>query len=73
MRPNIHMKDMIEAYDVLVKAEKPKVFGETFNAGYENKTVLDLANIVKNVIGKDVVLEKASTNDNRSYHISSKK
>ena len=64
---------MIEAYDVLVKAEKPKVFGETFNAGYENKTVLDLANIVKNVIGEDVETVVSDSDDNRSYHISSQK
>ena len=55
------------------RSPKTKVSGEIFNAGYENRSVLDLANTVKKVIGKDVTLELSSTNDNRSYHISSKK
>jgi nucleoside-diphosphate-sugar epimerase len=73
LRPNIHIKDMVAAYDILIKAEKFKVSGEIFNAGYENQTVLDLANTVKEVIGKDVELESVPSDDNRSYHISSKK
>ena len=73
LRPNIHIKDMVTAYDVLINADKSKVSGEIFNAGYENQTVLDLANTVKEVIGQDVELEAVPTDDNRSYHISSKK
>jgi nucleoside-diphosphate-sugar epimerase len=73
LRPNIHIKDMVTAYDVLINADKSKVSGEIFNAGYENQTVLDLANTVKGVIGQDVELEAVPTDDNRSYHISSKK
>ena len=73
LRPNIHIKDMVKAYDILISAEKSKVSGEIFNAGYENQTVLDLANTVKEVIGPDVKLEEVPTDDNRSYHISSKK
>ena len=73
LRPNIHINDMAKAYDILINAPKFKVSGEIFNAGYENRSVLDLANTVKNVIGNDVTLKLSSTNDNRSYHISSKK
>ena len=73
LRPNIHIKDMAEAYDILINAKKSQVSGEVFNAGYENKTVLDLANTVKKVIGEDVELKSTPTNDNRSYHISSEK
>ena len=73
LRPNIHINDMAKAYDILINSPKTKVSGEIFNAGYENRSVLDLANTVKKVIGKDVTLELSSTNDNRSYHISSKK
>ena len=73
LRPNIHIKDMVEAYDVLINAEKSKISGETFNAGYENKSVLDLATTVKNVLGDDIELIETPTDDNRSYHISSKK
>jgi len=73
LRPNIHIKDMVNAYEILINAKKSKVSGEIFNAGYENQTVLDLANTVKEVIGSDVKLEEVPTDDNRSYHISSKK
>ena len=64
---------MAKAYDTLINAKKSQVSGEVFNAGYENMTVLDLANTVKTVIGEDVKLKSTPTDDNRSYHISSKK
>ena len=35
--------------------------------------VLELAETVQEVMGEDVKLESVPTNDNRSYHISSKK
>jgi len=73
LRPNIHIEDMVEAYITLLKAPKEFVSGKIYNAGFENQPVRELAQIVKRVIGDDVVLEKQSTNDNRSYHISSKK
>jgi len=73
LRPNIHIKDMVKAYEVLINAPKSKVAGEMFNAGYENQTVTDLANTVKSVIGEDVKLVTKPTDDNRSYHISSQK
>ena len=73
LRPNIHIKDMIKAYEVLIEAPKSKVSGEVFNVGYENKTVLEIAKIVKEVIGEDVKLKITATDDNRSYHISSQK
>jgi len=73
LRPNIHIQDMVRAYEVLIKAPKSLVAGETFNVGYENHSVLELANTVKKAIGDDVSLKSSPTNDNRSYHISSKK
>jgi len=73
LRPNIHIADMVEAYLILLRAPKKIIAGEIFNAGFENQTVLDLAETVKSVIGEDVKLVTTPTNDNRSYHISSKK
>ena len=73
LRPNIHMSDMVEAYVTMLKAPKEKIAGEIFNVGGENHTVLEIAETVKNVIGQDVKLIATPTNDNRSYHISSKK
>lgn len=73
LRPNIHIKDMVEAYMVLLKASKEKIAGKIFNAGYENQPVKELAETVKSVVGEDVKLITTPTDDNRSYHISSKK
>ena len=73
LRPNIHIQDMARVYEFLIKAPKSKVSGEIFNVGYENYSVLELANTVKKAIGDDVSLKSSPTDDNRSYHISSKK
>jgi nucleoside-diphosphate-sugar epimerase len=73
LRPNIHIADMVEIYLVLMKAPKEKIAGEIFNGGYENHSVLQLAETVRDVIGEDVTLTSTPTDDNRSYHVSSKK
>ncbi len=73
LRPNIHMQDMVDAYSILLEAENDKVSGEIFNAGYENISVQDLATLTKSVLGNDIKLHNIPSNDNRSYHISSKK
>ena len=73
LRPNIHITDMVKAYECLVNAPKSKISGEIFNAGYENQSVLSIAKLVKKIVGEDVTLEVSPTNDNRSYHISSEK
>ena len=73
LRPNIHIKDMVEAYEVLIEAPKEKIAGKIFNAGYENQSVMELAETVKSVVGEDVKLITNPTDDNRSYHISSNK
>ena len=73
LRPNIHIKDMADAYLLLLRAPKERVQGKVFNAGYENQTVLELAKTVKDVIGEDVNVVLSETDDNRSYHISSEK
>lgn len=73
LRPNIHIKDMVNAYICILNAPKELVAGEIFNAGYENHSVEELGQFVVDVIGDDVELIKTPTDDNRSYHVSSKK
>lgn len=73
LRPNIHITDMVDTYLAVLKASKDQVAGEIFNAGIENQTVLELAQTVQRVMGEDVKLVTTPTNDNRSYHISSRK
>lgn len=75
LRPNIHIEDMVRAYIHILEAAEDQVQGETFNAGYHNHSVLDLGKMVQKVVGKsrEVDLEIVPTNDDRSYHVSSKK
>lgn len=73
LRPNIHIKDMIRAYHVIIEADPELINGEVFNAGWENKSVKNIALTVKNVLGEDIKLSVTPTDDNRSYHISSEK
>lgn len=73
LRPNIHIIDMARVYETLLTKDKDLISGQIFNAGYENQKVIDLAGIVKKVIGNDVKIEIQKSNDNRSYHISSNK
>ena len=73
LRPNIHIKDMVEVYMVLLRAPKEKIAGQIYNAGYENHSVKDIARTVKKTVGDDVKLVTSHSDDNRSYHISSNK
>jgi nucleoside-diphosphate-sugar epimerase len=73
LRPNIHIEDMVDAYVLLVEVPSHLITGEIFNAGYENHSVLQLAEMVRDVMGDDIKLTITPTNDNRSYHISSEK
>ena len=73
LRPNIHINDMTELYVSLLNCNDKIINRNIFNAGYENNSVSELGNIVKNKVGDDVQIIKTETNDNRSYHISSEK
>ncbi|MDD4214222.1 MAG: SDR family oxidoreductase, partial [Bacteroidales bacterium] len=72
-RPNIHIEDMTDLYLLLLQLPDEKISGKIWNAGYENYTVREIAEMVKKVIGKNVNITTSPTDDNRSYHISSKK
>ncbi len=73
LRPNIHIDDMIDSYLTVLKADKNKINKEIFNVGFKNQTVNELASDVKSIIGKDINIENTVSDDNRSYHVSSKK
>lgn len=72
-RPNIHIEDITDYYADLLEIYKGKIAGEIFNAGSENHTIMQIAEMVREVIGKDIQIEKKETKDIRSYHISSEK
>lgn len=73
MRPNIHIEDMTDLYVAALGWDHDLVDGEAFNAGYENKTLDEIAELVKRVVGDQVEIRHTPTDDNRSYHISSEK
>ena len=73
LRPNIHITDMIRAYELLINSKTDLINGQIFNAGWENKSVDEIALTVKQNIGDDVKITKSHSDDNRSYHISSQK
>ena len=72
-RPNIHIEDITDLYVDLLKLPKEQIAGKIWNAGYENHRVREIAEQVKDEVGPDVEIVTTPTDDNRSYHISSKK
>jgi nucleoside-diphosphate-sugar epimerase len=73
MRPNIHIEDMTDLYVFLLKLPDAKVHKTIYNVGYQNLKVKDIAEMVKKIIGSQVNIKTTSTDDNRSYHVSSRK
>lgn len=72
-RPNIHIDDMVEVYLRVLQVPDEVVDGKIWNAGCENYTVMQLADLVKGAVGEDLEVEVVPTDDNRSYHVSSEK
>jgi nucleoside-diphosphate-sugar epimerase len=79
IRPNLHIQDMAEAYQLMIEAPAATVAGETFNIGYQNLTIGRIAEIVRDVVRReypdrpDITIETTPSNDPRSYHINSDK
>ena len=67
-RPNIHIDDITDLYLFLL--ESPQVTG-IYNAGFENITVGEIAEIIKEKIAAEVVT--TPSNDPRSYRVNSDK
>jgi nucleoside-diphosphate-sugar epimerase len=73
LRPNIHIDDMADLYVLSLQLPDQRVDGRVLNAGYENHSVETIAEMVRSVLGPDVVIEKSPTDDMRSYQISSER
>jgi nucleoside-diphosphate-sugar epimerase len=72
-RPNIHIEDVTDLYVKTLEWPDELMDGQTFNAGYQNHRVIEIAELVRDVVGKDVKIVVRPTDDHRSYHISSEK
>jgi nucleoside-diphosphate-sugar epimerase len=78
-RPNLHIQDMCDLYTLLLELPDEKIAGETFNAGYQNQSIMEIATIVKHVTQEEftekgeIPIVTTPSNDNRSYRITSDK
>jgi NAD dependent epimerase/dehydratase family len=54
MRPNLHVEDMVDAYHVMLTAPAEKIHGETFNIGFQNHSIAEIANLVKKVAEEEM-------------------
>jgi nucleoside-diphosphate-sugar epimerase len=78
-RPNVHIEDITDLYVQLLETPAELIAGEAFNAGYENHTVAQLAGFVRRIVESEypekapIGIETTASNDNRSYHVSSRK
>jgi nucleoside-diphosphate-sugar epimerase len=73
-RPNVGMTDIVNLYAELVAMDSVKINGRTFNFGFENQKVIEIAEIIKEELNDlDVRIDVTETFDNRDYHITSKK
>ena len=73
MRPNIHIEDVTDLYVRSLEWPDDAIDGKVFNAGYENRKIIDIANIARGVVGDHVDIITTPSDDLRSYHISSEK
>lgn len=79
LRPNLHIDDMATLYHLLLRLPDERIAGRTFNAGYQNHSVADIAEKVRHVVQHalpmrgPIDIDAAPTDDLRSYHICSKK
>lgn len=79
LRPNIHIQDVCDLYALLLEVTDEAIAGQTFNAGYQNHSVMEIASIVRRVVQEEfpdrrpIEITTTPTNDIRSYHINSDK
>jgi nucleoside-diphosphate-sugar epimerase len=79
MRPNLHVEDMVDAYHLMLTAPAERIHGETFNIGFQNHSIAEIANLVKRVVEEEIPekgeikIVTTPTNDMRSYHVNSDK
>lgn len=79
MRPNLHIEDMVDAYQLMLTASREKIHGETFNIGFENHSIADIALMAQKVVAEEmpdkgkIDIVTTPSDDNRSYHVNSDK
>ena len=78
-RPNLHIQDMVDLYKLLLTVADAKIAGQTFNAGFQNLSIMEIAQLVKRVVQEefpekgDIPIVTTPSDDLRSYHVNSDK
>lgn len=79
LRPNLHVQDYCNLVLLLLEAPAEKVRDEIFNCGFENMSIMHIAQLVKKVVEEsmpekgEIEIATEPTDDIRSYHINSDK
>ena len=79
LRPNLHIQDMCDLYELMLNVPDQAIAGETFNVGYQNYKISEIAEMVKAVVMDqfpekgEIDIVRTTSDDNRSYHICSEK
>jgi nucleoside-diphosphate-sugar epimerase len=79
LRPNLHVSDYVDAVQLFLIAPAAKIQKEIFNVGYQNRSIMEIAQIVQRIVSEEfpgrppIEIVTTPSNDNRSYHINSVK
>ncbi|NQU67575.1 MAG: SDR family oxidoreductase [Candidatus Marinimicrobia bacterium] len=68
-RPNIHIQDLVRVYHHFISTGDK--YPGIFNAGFENFSILEIAQTISNRIPSDIIVTES--NDPRSYRLNSDK
>jgi nucleoside-diphosphate-sugar epimerase len=77
LRPNLHIEDVTDLYESVLLEPAERIAGKTLNAGYQNRTIADLAVIVKSVVEREfpekapIEIVTTPSDDLRSYRVNS--
>jgi nucleoside-diphosphate-sugar epimerase len=78
-RPNLHILDMVDAYKLLLTLPDGKIDRKTFNCGFQNLSIMQIAQLAQSVVAEQfpdrppVPIEVTASDDRRSYQINSDK
>jgi len=76
---NLHIQDMVDLYKILLTVPNAKIAGQIFNAGFQNMSIMEIAQIAKRVVQEmfpekgEIPIVTTPTDDIRSYHVNSDK
>ena len=79
LRPNLHIEDYIDAVRMFLTAPADKIADETFNIGFQNMSIMEIAELAKKVVEEEfpekapIEIVTTPSDDLRSYHINSDK